>query len=59
MADGLSRMPLTPEMNPFEAEIGRNQRFVTGGNLQDSGIVADASYNSSPSGCPIPNARDQ
>jgi hypothetical protein len=59
VANDLGWVPLAPEMNPFQAEIGGNQGLVTWGNLQDRAIVTDASYNPSPSGSPIPNARDQ
>ena len=52
-------MPFTPEMNSFQAEIGSNQHFVTGGDLQDGAIIPDAGCDSSSSRCPLPDARDQ
>jgi hypothetical protein len=59
MANCLGRMPLAPEMNPFQAEIGGNQRLVTRRDLQDGAIISDTSCNRSPSGSPTPNTRDQ
>ena len=52
-------MPLSPEMNPFQAEVGGNQRLVTRGYLQDGAIVSDAGSNPLSSGSPIPDVRDQ
>jgi hypothetical protein len=59
MTNGFSRMPIAPEMNSLQAEIGSNQRLMTGGDLQDCAIVSDTGGNPSPSGRPTPNARDQ
>jgi hypothetical protein len=52
-------MPFTPEMDSFEAEIGSNQGLVTSGDLQDGAIISDAGYDSSSSGSPFTDARDQ
>ena len=49
MTDDFGRMPFSPEMNAFQAEIGSNQRLVTGGNLQDGAVIPDAGGNSWPS----------
>jgi hypothetical protein len=59
MTDGFGRMPLTPEMNPLQAEVGGNQRLVTKGDLQNGTVVSDARGNPSPSGSPTANTRDQ
>ena len=52
-------MPIPPEVDSFQAEIGSNQDLVTGGDLQDSAIIPDAGCDSSSSGCLFPDARDQ
>jgi hypothetical protein len=59
MANGLGGMPLAPEVNPFQAEIGSNHNLMTRGNLKDGAIVTDAGGYSSSSCSPTPNARDQ
>ncbi len=59
MAHGLGWMPLAAEVHPFEAEIGSDQRFVTGGNFEDGAVVSDASGYASPPGSSTPDARDQ
>ena len=59
MADGFGGMPFSPEMNPFQAEIGSNQRLVTGGDLQDGAIISDASSESSSAMSLPPDARDE
>jgi hypothetical protein len=58
MTDRFSGMPLAPEMNPLEAEIGSHQRLLPAGNCQDGTIVSDAGCDASPSGNPTPNASD-
>jgi hypothetical protein len=52
-------MPFAPEMDSLEAEIGSNQRLVTGGSLQDRAIIPDAGCDRSSSGCLLPDASDQ
>ena len=37
----LRRVPVAPEMYAFQAEIGRDQQFVTGRRTQHCAIVAD------------------
>jgi hypothetical protein len=59
MAYGFSRMPLSPEMHSFQAEIGGDQGFVTGRNFEDSAVISDAGDYASPSGGSTPDARDQ
>jgi uncharacterized repeat protein (TIGR03803 family) len=59
MANDLGRVPLTPEMNSFQAEIGGNQRLLTSGNFEDGAIISDADSYALPSGSPSADGRDQ
>jgi hypothetical protein len=59
MAHGFGWMPLPPEMNSFQAEIGGDQGFVTNWNFEDGAIIPDAGGYASPSGSSTPDARDQ
>jgi hypothetical protein len=43
MSHSFGGMPLAPEMNPFQGEIGGNQHLVTSGDLQNGAIVSDPS----------------
>jgi hypothetical protein len=45
MPNDFGEVPLAPEMNPFQAEIGSNQGLVTGGYLQYGTIIPDACRN--------------
>jgi len=42
MADDFRRMPLPAEVNTFQAEVGRDQGFVTGRDSEDGTVVADS-----------------
>ena len=46
-------------MHPLQTEIGRNQRFVTGGDLQNGAVISDACDYGSPSAGSGPDTRDQ
>jgi hypothetical protein len=59
MTDGLGRMPLAPEMSPFQAEICSNEHLVTSGDLQDGAIISNASCNPWSSGGSTPDASNQ
>jgi hypothetical protein len=34
-------MPIAPEVNPFQREVGGDQRFVTRRYLQDRAVISD------------------
>jgi hypothetical protein len=38
-------MPIPPEMNAFEAEVGGDQQFAPGGYAQDGAVVPDTPDN--------------
>ena len=59
MANRLSWMPLAPEMNSFQTEIGGNQQLVTSGDFEDAAIIANARGYPLPSGGSFADARDQ
>ncbi len=59
MANRLGGMPLAPEMNPFEAEIGSHQQLVTRGGLENGAIVSDTSDHALSSGGAFADAHDQ
>ena len=59
MPNNFGRMPLAPEMNPFQAEISSNQRLVTGRDLQDGTVIPDARCNPFSSSCATSDARDE
>ena len=59
MPDDFGGMPLAPEVNPFQAEIGSNQRLVTGRDLQDGTVIPDARCNPFSSSCATSDARDE
>jgi len=59
MPDDFGGMPLAPEVNPFQAEIGGNQRLVTGRDLQDGTVIPDARYNPFSSSRATSDARDE
>jgi hypothetical protein len=59
MTNRFGGMPLAPEMDPLEAEIGSDQRLLAAGNCQDGAIVSNAGCNASPPRGPTPNASDQ
>ena len=42
MSYGFRRVPFAPEMDAFQAEVGREQYFVIAGGSQYRTIVADA-----------------
>jgi len=42
MANRFGRMPVPPEMNPFEAEIRGDQHFVFGPQPQHRTVISDA-----------------
>jgi hypothetical protein len=52
-------MPLTPEMNPLQAEIGSNQRLLAGGNFENGAVISNASGYPTSSDSPVADARDQ
>jgi hypothetical protein len=59
MPDDFGGMPLAAEVNPFQAEIGSNQRLVTGRDLQDGTVIPDARCNPFSSSCATSDARDE
>jgi hypothetical protein len=59
MTHDFGGMPFPPEMDSIQTEIGSNQGLVTGRDLQDGAIIPDADSDSSSSGCPFPDARNQ
>jgi hypothetical protein len=51
MSNAVCRVPLAPEMNPFDAKIRGNQELMTWPQAQDGCVVADAlDYTSVASG---------
>ena len=59
MPDGFGWVPFPSEMDPFQAEIGRDEHFVSGGNLKDGAVISDACGHASPSGNSGPDTGDQ
>jgi hypothetical protein len=45
MTNGFWRMPLPPEMNALQAEVGGDKHFVSGRNTEHRAIVAYASHD--------------
>jgi hypothetical protein len=45
MTNRLGRVPLAPEVDSFQAEIGCYQRFVPGRKAEDGAVVADSRDN--------------
>ena len=46
MSNTFRRVPFSPEMNPFQGEVCRDQSFVPGCGLQDRAVIADRCHNS-------------
>ncbi len=42
MSNALGRMPFTAEVHALERKVGGDEHFVSGGNSQRGGIVADS-----------------
>jgi hypothetical protein len=42
VSNALRRVPLTPEMHVFQAEISRNQRVVFGWDTQNGSVIANS-----------------
>jgi hypothetical protein len=42
MSAGICRMPFAAEVHALERKVSRDQRFVSGRNIEDSAIVADS-----------------
>ena len=59
MPDDLGRMPLSPEVDPFQAEVGRDQRFVPGWNLQNGTVISNPGYDSGDGPLPATDAGNQ
>ena len=59
MPDHFGGMPLAPEMNPFQAEVGSNQRLLTGRDLQDGTVIPDTRYNPFSSSRATSDARNE
>jgi hypothetical protein len=59
MAHRFGGVPLTSKMHAFQAEIGRDQQFVTGGNFEDGAVIPDTDRYASPAGSSTPDTRDQ
>src|SRR5579863_6255322 len=59
MPNHFGGMPLAPEMDSFQAEIGSNQRLVTGGDLQDGTVIPDARCDPFSSSRATSDARDE
>jgi hypothetical protein len=51
MADNLGWVPLPSEVDAFQAEIGGDQRFVSGRDSQGGAVVADANADGSATFC--------
>ena len=58
MANHLRSVPLSKEMDTFQAEISGYQRFVAGRDAQGSAIVSNAEANRGSMLCTAANASD-
>jgi hypothetical protein len=45
MPDGISRVPLPPEMDIFNAEIGCDQNLVSGAGTQNGAVIANSTHH--------------
>ena len=59
MAHNLRWVPLSPEMDVLEAEIGSYQRFVSGRDSQGAAVVANADANACAAFCPGTDSLDE
>ena len=48
MANDFRRVPFPPKVNPFQAEISRDQHFMALGNAQDGTVVANPGNHPRP-----------
>jgi hypothetical protein len=58
MANNLRWVPLSPEMDALEAEIGGDQSFVSGRDSQGATVVADADADACAASCTGTHALD-
>jgi hypothetical protein len=56
--DNLGSVPFTPEMDPFQAEIGGDQSLVSKRDSQGGAVVADADANRCATFCPGAHSLD-
>jgi len=60
VANDFGWVPLSPEVNPFKAEISCNQGLMALRDLEDSAVVADSSRDRTASGSStVANPSDQ
>jgi hypothetical protein len=41
-------VPVSPEVNSFQREIGRNKKFLSGRESQDGAVISDSGRDRSP-----------
>jgi len=59
MTHYLRWVPLTAEMNPFQAEVGRNQRLMAFRDADNGTVISNAEDQAFTAGGTASNARNQ